>query len=177
MVYSFLGYLLSTEPDWRMKTQIYEFPSMPGSHQYFRLSDPAGSTQFDFASLQTKLRGAGNVFAGRSIDTVHSHLQFPPNTKVTIEKGAVTIASPPATIRFSVQPGPIIGGIPKFAPGGGLEITEQGSGQRLYLVTMLLSLTVSRIHSQNHEISAYREWFDRIVSGARDWFRPVGANL
>jgi len=181
LVFSFLNYVFSLEPDWRVKISTYEYPSMPGRMTFSQMSDPRSSTEITLSSIQWQLQTAGNLFADVPMAVIHQSLRLPRRSSVTVAEGEVVVASPTITIRFAVETyASMINGLPKRVPaplGSGIEITNNNGQFHLYLCRMSLVSTVARLHAQDLEMDVYREWFARMVSGAREWFKPMGSNL
>jgi hypothetical protein len=178
VVYSFLSYLLVSDPDWRMKRARVEFPSKPGTHTTFWMSDPKNATILPVDSVRQALRSANNLFADVPVTTVFRELRLPRGSKLIVADGKVTIASPTMTIVVTVELSSMLGGIPKQkTPQSPIEITETGGRYMLHFTRISFRSEVARLRSRDPEMDAYRAWFDRMVAGAREWFKPSGSGL
>ncbi len=132
------------------------------------VSKPQECAEVTHDELASQLERAGNLFAG-SLGRMRS-LCLPPNSIVELSERSLVIRNPICSVAFAVEsPRSVM----FMEPGTGGETPQLPTGGSQYEtrpVGLNVETTYHALRASHRDIAKYRDWCERLVSDAHDWF-------
>lgn len=157
MIVSLIRFLGFKEFDWQLRRVT--FGGISGTIGLTQgVSKPHECTEVTHDELASQLERASNLFAG-SLGRMRS-LCLPPNSIVELTERSLVIRNPLCSVAFDVE---LPGSVMFMKPTGGAHYETRPVG-------LNVETTYHALRANHRDIAKYRDWCERLVSDAHDWF-------
>jgi hypothetical protein len=169
VVFSLLAYLGVEHPDWQMKRTKF-IGQISGTVTLASLgSKPAECKRYTKDELRTILEKTGNTFADGDLFFGSQVLCLPPRSSLRVSTDGLILSNPFCKISFVLEGA---GNVWYMVPGvDDPPLLANGEPKfETRLVGIRVTTRYSAIRAQHRDMPKYKDWAERVVKGAENWF-------
>jgi hypothetical protein len=171
VLFSLLAYLGVEQFDWQIKRTRFVGQSIGTVTLTAPGSKPGECTEITKDQLHRMLLDAGNSFADGNMFLARQSLCLPPRSTLQVRADGLILTNPFCEISFILEPS-----ASTFFAKPGTHSLEQPllpTGEPTFetrATGIRVTVRYSALRAQHLDMPKYRDWSNRIVSGAQRWF-------
>lgn len=170
MMYSFIGFLLSAESDWKRNST--RFVNMHRTSLRVRSDQKEDDAFISKEEIYKLMASQNNIYSHVDYDLVITHgLFLPPQSHIALSDASFAITNPFCTMSFQLEDS---GSVWFGEPGSNIAHAETYPDGSPKHQTRYFNINVSIVYkgerAQNKNMKEYKKWANTLVVNAKNWF-------